>query len=1159
MRTLLAVCFAASLAFAQTERGTIAGLVTDSTGAIMANVEVTLTNTGTNTSTKITSTTSGEFNALNLQTGDYRIEVSVPGFKHFISSGVHVTAGSSLRQDIKLQVGQVTESIEVASQAGQLQTEDAKVSSAVENKMIDELPLVVGGAMRSPFDLVTITPQAKGSGNAMLIAGGQAGAWGATLDGLSVNTNRAGDATETAYLTPSVEAITEFSVETNGFKAEYAQAGGGMITFASKSGTNAFHGSAYDFLRNDDLDSRGFFAPIRSIYKQNDFGGSAGGPVRIPKLYDGRNKTFFFATFEGFRNRIGSNGSGLTVPIADFYKGDFSKWVDSKNAMIPIYDTATTTANANGVGFTRQAFAGNIIPPSRLSKVALSMVPFASAVAPNRPGITPGTSGYVRNNYVTAGGTTTSPTTKGGFKIDHNVGSNHHISFFYNKTIFDSGPGPSGPNGLPIPLWNGSVSHYEAADYRMTYDWTISPRILSHFTIGGNTFFKNSYSPNTGGDWKSKVCIVNAVDCNVNFPSLSFSDQTGWGGAAYNGTEQPNWSIKEDLSYIRGAHTMKFGYAFTSQRANGFGQQNIAGQASFSILETAVPGVTNGTSGSSFASFMLGNADSGATETIRYLPQTFQYHGFYAQDDWHVTRRLTVNFGLRYEFTRPPVAGDNQYEDFSPTAPNPAVNNFPGALIFAGDGQGRTGQRSLVPSWWGAVGPRIGLAYSPDSKTTIRAGFGRSFSRVTVVASSSHYAGFIGQYNFASTNQGITPAFNLDTGMPSYPLPPQINPAFSNNGNTDYWNGQDATRAPESYNWTFSIQRALARRTTLDLNYNATVGAHLQSGMQNINQVPMDKFNALVSKLGAAAAISLLNSSITSTAAVNAGIPIPYPNFTNSAVQRAQTVNQALRPFPQFLTIDTSQSGGDKSGHSTYNAAVAKIDHRVAYGLTFQGSYVFSKLLTDSDTYYANAGFAQDNANRRLEKSIGAYDQTHTFKFNTIYQVPLGKGHRFMQGRFADLLVGGWRLGAIQVYTSGFPLVATRNNPLPLFAGGNRAIISTYDNWVNSPSGSRFDPAKDLYLNNSVFPAQVNYLLGNETRYNPKARGFGNVNENLSLAKSFRLTERFRIDFRAEAFNLFNRAVFSNPNTNLDGNSFGRVTGQANAARQMQGALKLYW
>ena len=516
-----------------------------------------------------------------------------------------------------------------------------------------------------------------------------------------------------------------------------------------------------------------------------------------------------------------------------------------------------------------------------------------------------------------------------------------------------------------------------------------------------------------------------------------------------------------------------------------------------------------------------------------------------------------MNFGLRYEFTLPPVAGDDQYEDFSPTTPNPAVNGYPGALIFAGNGAGRTGKRSLVPGWYGAIGPRVGLAYALNDKTTIRAGFARSFSRVTVVASSSHYSGFIGQYSFASTNQGITPAFNWDIGLPSYPLPPLIDPSFANNGNTDYWQGQNSTRAPESYNWTFSIQRSITRNTTFEANYNATVGAHLQAGIVNINQVPMSTVNDLIGRLGGAAAISLLNSNISSAAAVNAGIKPPYANFTTS-VQRSQTVNQALRPFPQYLTIDTSQSGGDKSGHSTYNALVLRLNHRVGAGLNLQWSYALAKLLTDADTYYANSGLAMDNGNRRLEKSIGQYDQTHALKFNTIYDLPVGKGKRWLTHGIASQVIGGWRLGAIQVYSSGLPLAVTRNNPLPIFNGATRPTITTYEGW-RVPLGGDFDPAKDLYLNIAAFPAQLPYVMGNTTRYNPKTRGFAGLNENVSLSKQFPVKERYKLDFRAEAFNLFNRTVFSNPNTNLNSNAFGQVTGQSNAPRQMQLALKLYW
>ncbi len=1156
-RYLLLLLVTASWAAAQTERGSITGVVTDPSGAHIAGAPVTITNKATNTAQHVTTTNAGEYSAPNLSIGDYRIEVAAPGFRRFVQDGVTLTAGGTVRVDAQLTVGQLSETVEVQAQAPQMQTEDARISTAVQNRLVDELPLVVGGALRSPFDLVSTVPEAKGSGNTLSIGGGQAAGWSATLDGLSVNTNRSADASETAYLTPSVEAITEFAVDTNGFKAEYGQAGGGVITFASKSGTNSYHGSAYDFIRNDALDARGFFAQSRSIYKQNDFGTSLGGPVRIPKLYDGRNRTFFFVAYEGFRNRLGSNGTILTVPTPEMYQGDFSNWVNSKGQLIPIYDPASTRPNPNGSGFIRDQFPGNKIPVERFSAISKAILPYATGVLPNRAGIVPGTPGWISNNYVSNGGTTQTPTDKGSFKIDQNFTSNHHLSFFYNRTRYNSEPGASGPSGLPVPLWNGQVSQFDAALYRMSHDWTVSARLFNHFSIGGNKFSKNSYSPATGQNWASKVCIKNAVDCNVNFPVISFSEFTGWGSTAYNGTEQPSWSLKDDLSFIRGAHTMKFGYAFESQRANGFGQQNIAGQASFSFLETAVPGATSFTSGSSFASFLLGAADSGATETIRYLPQTYDYHGFYAQDDWRITRKLALNFGLRYEFTQPPVAGGDQYSDFSPTTPNPAVNNYRGALIFAGEGPGRQGTRSLIPGWFGGWGPRAGLAYSLDPKTTIRVGFARSFSRVTVVASSSHYAGFIGQYNFASSNQGITPAFYWDQGLPSYPLPPQINPAFVNNQNVDYWQGQNATRAPEALNWTFSIQRELTANTMFEADYNATVGTHLQSGTVNINQVPMTAMNALIQQYGATQAINLLNSNILSAQAVAAGIPIPYPNFTNSAVQRSQTVSQALRPYPQYLTIDTSQSGGDKSGHSSYHAMVLRVNRRFSGGLTFQWSYVFSKLLTDSDTYYANGGFAEDQGNRRLEKSIGRFDQTHVLKLNTVYELPFGKGRRWLTGGFANRLVGGWRLSAIQVYSSGYPIGVTRNAPLPIFNGSNRPYITTYD-W-RAPVSGKFDPAKNLFLDAAAFPVQPRDLLGNATRYNPKVRAFPNLNENVSLGKSFDITERFRIDFRAEAFNIFNRIVFAAPNTNLNSTSFGIISAQSNSPRQMQGALKLYW
>jgi hypothetical protein len=289
-----------------------------------------------------------------------------------------------------------------------------------------------------------------------------------------------------------------------------------------------------------------------------------------------------------------------------------------------------------------------------------------------------------------------------------------------------------------------------------------------------NSFRKDSFSANVDKNWKDKVCINNVIDCNQNFPNLGFTEFTAWGADSFNGTEQPGWGIKNDLSYIRGAHTFKFGFQHQNQNADGFGQQDIAGEAQFNFLNTSVPGQTAfpASGGSSFASFLLGHAYSGRTETIRQVYQRFRYFGFYAQDDWRISRKLVLNLGLRYDFTLPPYNKLDEYSDFNPTRPNPGANGFPGALWFAGNGPGREGTRTLVPRWWGGWGPRIGLAYTPDNKTTFRTAFARSFSRVTAVQGSGHYAGFIGNWTFDNTSQGVQPTFLLDNGLPSYVLPP---------------------------------------------------------------------------------------------------------------------------------------------------------------------------------------------------------------------------------------------------------------------------------------------------------------------------------------------------------------------------------------------------
>jgi hypothetical protein len=1142
---------------AQSERGSLTGVIDDTTKAAIPGVSVKVINTATNATTTVVSSESGTYSAANLPPGTYRIEASLPGFQSAKVDGIRLAAGATVRIDVTLNLGAISDSVNVVARNSLVQTEDAKVSTNISNELIDQLPLVVGGAMRSVFDLVSTVPEAKGSGSSVALGGGQGGSFGATLDGISVNTNRNADTTETAFLTPSVEAITEFSVETNGFKPEFGQAGGGAITFASKSGTNKFRGSVYNFLRNDALDEKGFFEAKKGIYRQNNFGASWGGPVQIPHVYDGKNRTFFFAAYEGFANRQASNALTLSVPTPEMYEGDFSNWVDANGRLLQIYDPATTRPNPNGTGFIRDPFPGNRIPANRFSTVAKQYLALAkSAVIPNRAGLVPGTPGYVSNNYLSPGGTTQESTNKYSLKIDHALSNSHRLSYLFNRANNKVEPGDSGAAGLPLPFNGFQITSNDADLHRASWDWIVGSHMVNHLTVGVNTFNKDAFSPNVGQNWQNTICIPNSVDCNVNMGIISFSEFSTWGGSADNGTEQPRFSVKDDVTLSKGPHTLKAGFTFDRQQANGFGQQDIGGRAGFSFRETSVAGATTLTSGSSFASFLLGAADSGRTETVRYLQQIYPYYGFYLQDDWRMTDKLVLNYGVRYEFTQPPRAGGDQYSDLSPTTPNPAVNNYPGALIFAGDGPGREGKSSLFPGYYGAWAPRVSVAYSVNDKTTFRAGAGRSFGRVTVTQSSSHFAGFIGQYVFASPDSGITPAFSLDQGLPAYPLPPLIDPAFSNNNAVDWFNGQAASRPATYDNWTVSVQREVWKRATVELEYNGVYGSHLQAGLLNPNQVPMSVVSSLIARFGPTAARDLLNSNITSPAAVAAGITPPYPNFTNPAVQTSRTVAQALRPYPQYLTVSPQTGGGDKTGRSHYHAGVAKLNQRLSGGVSLQWSYAYSKIMTDADNFSGSGG-SMDTARPELEWSVGRLDQTHVIKLNTVYELPFGEGRRWLTKGIANQLAGGWRIALIQAYSSGLPIGVTTNAPLNIFNGTNRPNL-TGAAWRAAIAGDDFDPTVDKFLDRAAFVQPVGEL-GNAPRINPDVRRFWNLTENLSLAKSINV-QRIDMDIRIEAFNIFNRVVWGAPNTDFSNSTnFGVIARQANAPRQMQIGLKLYW
>ncbi len=1170
-----------TVAFGQSDRGAITGVVRDISGAVVPGAKVTITSQSTNVARTATTNETGGYTLPALPVGTYTVRVEKEGFRPFETKGLALDAAQTVRADATLEVGTSTQAIEVQANAIQLQTEDAKSSTAVQNELVNDLPLVVGGTVRTPFDLASLTPDAKnlGGDNGFMLGGGQAASYGTSLDGVSTNTSRALSKSWVASNSPSVEAIEQFTAESNGFKAEFGHAGGGNLTYVSKSGTNQYHGSAYEFLRNNDFDANNFFNNLAgipvSIYKQNDFGFTAGGPVWIPKIYHGKDKTFFFFSYEGFRNRTGANGAQFTVPTPEMYNGDFSKWVTSAGVQIPIYNPLAQTQNQDGT-YTRPLFSGNLVPKNLFSAAsvkALGVFQSGGTLTPNNNGV-PGTAAYVSNNYLVTKGTQVYPVNKWSIKADHMLSAKHRISGYFGHDREHQTPGPDGPATLP-GLYTTYNDLLQISDVvRFSWDWTFGVNKLNHFYAGGNNWRQDHKPPQEyTGNWKDKFCLGNVPDCNDNLVNL-FSGGTGnnystWGGQADNGSENTVYAYNDDFTWIKGRHTFKFGGMFQINHYNGFGRQCISGCVGFSYQESGVPGGSNpNAGGNAFASFLLGLADSGQIDTIRFIGQQFYYVAGYFQDDIRVTSKLALNLGLRYDVNLPPTGLEDRWSDFSPTTPNPAAGNIPGAVLFAGSGQGRVGSRMLADIWKKGIGPHVGFAYSKDAKTVIRGSYARSFGALVSVSGSTHNMGFTLTQGFSNSSSGLLPTYTMDQGVPAWIAPPFVNPSVSNGTSVAWFQGAETTKLPAFDNFNFSIQRQFGSSLIVDVGYSGVMGSHLQTELLQYNQISPKYLTAFGT---VAQSTSVLNSLVGSAAANAAGITAPFPGFNALWGSRA-TVAQALRPFPQYTYIDTYAGGGDHSGHSTYHALITKFSKRMTAGLTFQASYVFSKILTDSDTAWG-VRYAADLFNRGLEKSIGQFDVTHDFKFAGVYDLPFGKGHKWLTSGPAAWVVGNWRISSINIYDSGTPVAVSTSLTLPIYASGATGrvppYVTSYDGWQPAWRGSSFDPSVDHFFvpyGSGPFPLQGSGTalnsFGNATRYNPKVRQFSNLNENMSVTRTFPITEKARIEFRAEAFNVFNRVRFGTGSTSLSSQTFGVLSGsgsQLNSPRQLQLALKVYF
>jgi len=677
---------------------------------------------------------------------------------------------------------------------------------------------------------------------------------------------------------------------------------------------------------------------------------------------------------------------------------------------------------------------------------------------------------------------------------------------------------------------------------RLNHDYIFSPSTLNHFTGSLTREPQIWHKLSADQDWPQKLGLpgVNTGYGNA-FPLVTFSngfatlaDQSKTDGQQVNNS----FEYTDTVSHTAGTHSLKIGVDARWLRTNGADYAGTQGQFGFNSNETALP--TNaGTTGNAFASFLLGLPDTASNRFLLVVPgDRYRYAAFFAQDDWKLNSKLTLNYGLRYEIYWPKSEAHDNKSGFDPTLPNPAAGGRPGAIAFLGEGAGRNGRSSFADTYYKNFGPRFGFAYSFDQKTVIRAGYGLYYAlgnaNAGLRASQNFSYGFNPSSALSSTDAGVTPAIKWDLGFPAIPLTSTINPSVQNRSSVNMI-GRNDGRPPYSQNWSFGVQRELPFSILAEGSYVGVKGTRLGTSLIDVNQLDPKYLS-----LG-----SLLTQPVTSAQAVAAGILIPYSGFSG-------TVAQALRPYPQFLSIPNQSN---PNGNSTYHAFQSKLEKRFSQGLNFLVAYTYSKTISDADILAGGGPSGQTYYNRRLEKALSTNDVPQILAANVVYELPFGPGKRMLSQGFASRLLGGWTVTGIAQYQVGRPIPLNANNTLPLFNSTLRPNVIT--GVPLRSSTSHFDPATDYWINPAAFQAPAPFTFGTAAREYSNLRAPNFKNESVGLIKRTRLLERLDLTFRAEFFNVFNRVIFGSPNGNVSQATFGRITGQSNAPRQGQVSLRL--
>jgi len=1143
-RVAAALVFATCV-WAQTDRGTIRGTIVDQSGAVVPGAVVTAANADTGVSTSAKSTEAGVYSIAALPAGAYSVTVAQTGFKTLTRQNVVVDVGTVTGLDLTLEIGNASQTVNVEEAAPILKTEQSSTSAEVAVEAYSELPLSAGGG-RSPQNFINLIPGVNGTST---VNGSQSNSSATSMDGLTVQNAENIGATNNVRFPP--EAVSEMSIVTSAYSAEYGQTGGGVQRYQIKSGANTYHGTFYEFLKNTDFDARAFFNVVRPVDRQNEYGFALGGPISIPKVYDGRNKSFFFFSADWFKTQGASATSIVSLPNAAFRSGNFAG--NLLNAVPGLTNACTGGAVINGTIFDpsttqtvngqqcRQPFPGNIVPASRVSPTSqklLNMLPASTTQATlNNTNLLAAPSFNNFNDYLIKG--------------DQYIASKHHLSM----SFLDSANPAGGGSLLPAPLTTAGVTFYAWDFARLSWDWIVSPTRMNTLSLGYNReiFEHQPTGSYAESDWDAQLGIPNFQSASGLFPAILWGSYRTLGNQQFWYATSNTYLLSDSFSWTKGRHSFKFGAQYDDEWHALW--KDWPAQFSFSSNETGLP-ANFGATGNVVASFLLGAIDSTnipslANTSVNYRAPVLL--DLFAQDDYKVTPRLTVNYGLRWSYFASFTEEHDIYAAVDLSKPNPAAGNRLGSYVFAGlNGQGSC----LSSACNSATGfaPRVGLAWKAANRIVVRSGYGISYY-ATGLYGAGNNAYMTDGYDPTSTSttpdNGVTSATTFAQGFPLSALQTKnLTSSYAIGSTFDYWSAA-AQKVANMQSWNLTVQTQLAPNLALEVSYVGTKGTHLTLPA-NINQL-----NDSYLGLGAA----LLNSNINSPAVVAAGFTAPWPGFA-SALGANATLAQALRPYPQYLTGFGYNS--DNIGNSTYNALEAKLEKRLSSGLYLLASYTWDKYITNANTTLlstpgnnpSGSGIVRDWYNLGLSKSVASAWLPMQLTTAFTYELPFGPGKLlFKKGGVAGRIVGGWHLNGILTYKSGSLISVSATQGLPSFAGPNYATTVLGVPQLVTWSGA-FNPAADRYLNVNAFSAPTGYGTGGQ--YLPNLRGPVYKDEDLSVSKAVKLRERLNFELRLETFNTLNRVVFGNPASNISTPlSFGQITSQRNSPRNAQIAARL--